>query len=139
MIDRKKVYDKYDGHCAYCGCELDFKDMQVDHARPKMHYNAETRTYFHVRNYIDGIMSVKIEQIKEFLIDGIDNLMPSCRKCNHYKRSADIEEFRLQIESLIYRLRKDYINEVAEKFGIYQYHEWDNKFYFEKVKEGLIK
>lgn len=28
---REKVYQKYNGHCAYCGCELQYKDMQVDH------------------------------------------------------------------------------------------------------------
>ena len=24
---REKVYQKYNGHCAYCGCELQYKDM----------------------------------------------------------------------------------------------------------------
>ena len=28
---RQIVYDKYNGHCAYCGCELEYKDMQIDH------------------------------------------------------------------------------------------------------------
>ena len=31
---RKQVYAKYNGHCAYCGCELEYKDMQVDHVIP---------------------------------------------------------------------------------------------------------
>lgn len=30
---RLAVYDKCNHRCAYCGCELDYKDMQVDHAR----------------------------------------------------------------------------------------------------------
>ena len=30
---REQVYQKYNGHCAYCGCELDYKDMQVDHVK----------------------------------------------------------------------------------------------------------
>ena len=30
---RQHVYEKYNGHCAYCGCELDIKDMQVDHIK----------------------------------------------------------------------------------------------------------
>lgn len=33
-ISKKKrmiVYEKYDGHCAYCGGEIAYKDMQVDH------------------------------------------------------------------------------------------------------------
>ena len=28
---RQQVYDKYNGRCAYCGCKLEYKDMQVDH------------------------------------------------------------------------------------------------------------
>ena len=28
---RMTVYQKCDGHCAYCGCDLEYKDMQVDH------------------------------------------------------------------------------------------------------------
>lgn len=31
---RKEVYRKYDGHCAYCGREIAYKDMQVDHFLP---------------------------------------------------------------------------------------------------------
>ena len=28
---RLAVYDKCNHRCAYCGCELEYKDMQVDH------------------------------------------------------------------------------------------------------------
>lgn len=28
---RQKVYEKYHEHCAYCWCELEYKDMQVDY------------------------------------------------------------------------------------------------------------
>lgn len=24
---REQVYQKYNGHCAYCGCELDYKEL----------------------------------------------------------------------------------------------------------------
>ena len=30
---REKVYNKCNGHCAYCGCELEYKNMQVDHVK----------------------------------------------------------------------------------------------------------
>ena len=29
--ERKTVYDKCNGHCAYCGCEIPFKGFNVDH------------------------------------------------------------------------------------------------------------
>lgn len=31
---RQLVYDKCGGHCAYCGKEIAYKDMQVDHIIP---------------------------------------------------------------------------------------------------------
>lgn len=31
---RQQVYEKYGGHCAYCGKALEYKDMQVDHMIP---------------------------------------------------------------------------------------------------------
>jgi 5-methylcytosine-specific restriction endonuclease McrA len=34
MTTRRLVYDKYGGRCAYCGKELRFEDMQVDHIVP---------------------------------------------------------------------------------------------------------
>lgn len=36
---RKQVYQKYNGHCAYCGCKLEYKDMQVDHVKSVFYYN----------------------------------------------------------------------------------------------------
>ena len=29
---RRKVYEKYYGHCAYCGKEIKYEEMQIDHA-----------------------------------------------------------------------------------------------------------
>lgn len=34
--ERMAVYEKTNGHCAYCGCELEYKDMQVDHVSLSM-------------------------------------------------------------------------------------------------------
>lgn len=28
---RQRVYEKYNGRCAYCGRKIEYKDMQVDH------------------------------------------------------------------------------------------------------------
>ncbi|MFT9078077.1 HNH endonuclease [Ethanoligenens sp.] len=30
---RRKIYEKTAGHCAYCGCNLQYEDMQVDHVK----------------------------------------------------------------------------------------------------------
>ena len=34
-IDRIEVYNKYGCHCAYCGHEIEYDGMQVDHLTPK--------------------------------------------------------------------------------------------------------
>ena len=40
---RELVYKKYDGHCAYCGKEIEIKDMQVDHMYPKAYGESYAR------------------------------------------------------------------------------------------------
>ena len=104
-VDRQKVYDKYNGHCAYCGKAITIKDMQVDHILSKR--NGGT--------------------------NDIANLNPSCRLCNHYKRAYSIESFRdFALGGLIKRLMKIYIFRVALDYDMISINGWDNKFYFEK-------
>ena len=105
---REQVYQKYDGHCAYCGCKLDYKDMQVDH-----------------------VISVCGKGD-----NNIDNLLPSCRMCNFYKGYADIECFRKRLETLHERLQKPFIYRLALKYGLIEEHKKKIKFYFEKEKEN---
>lgn len=69
---RQQVYGKYDRHCAYCGKEIKYKDMQVDH----------------LESYWKGGE------------DDISNYMPSCRRCNHYKRGNSLEGWRKMIEKI---------------------------------------
>ena len=108
---RLQVHSKYDGHCAYCGKVIAYKDMQVDHICPQ-------------RLYSD----------KE-VADRIENLNPSCRRCNHYKRTASVELFREMLKTLHKRTQKIYICKVAEDYGIIRIEPWDGKFYFERVSE----
>lgn len=46
---RKKLYEKYNHRCAYCGCELEYKDMQIDHVKSVYRNNdiAQTLTNTH--------------------------------------------------------------------------------------------
>lgn len=109
-IDRQKVYEKYNGHCAYCGKAITIEQMQVDHALARR--NGGT--------------------------DDISNLMPSCRLCNHYKRAADIKTFRnFLLGGLIDRLMKIYIFRVALNYGMITINDWDKTFYFEKKDKTM--
>ena len=105
--ERQQVYEKCSGHCAYCGCDLEYKDMQIDHAEPLR---------------IGGA-------------DDISNMLPACRSCNHYKATLDVEGFRRYLAGIAHRLMRDSIPfQVATRFGIVR-HMGDNvTFYFERCK-----
>jgi len=120
---RCQVYDKYNGRCAYCGKEIDYGDMQVDHAIPLagIWYGKDREK---VANMID-----------DDSINNIENLMPSCRACNFYKGVGDIEQFRNRIKNQLSHTCIDtFQSRLAIQYGIITYHEWDGKFYFEKFK-----
>jgi 5-methylcytosine-specific restriction endonuclease McrA len=104
VATRQAVYDKYAGHCAYCGKVIALKDMQVDHIHPK---------------HLGGK-------------DELSNYNPACRRCNHYKTTFTIEYFRQMIKTLHERVMKIYISKVAEDYGIIRIEPWDGKFYFER-------
>ena len=113
-IDRKAVYEKYHGHCAYCGKTIEFREMQVDHFIPIAKATADNQ-----------------EKIYSF-----ENLMPSCRRCNHYKRQSDIEVFRTMIESIPSKLmNREYIFKVGVDYGFFNPKDRDVKFYFERIEE----
>lgn len=102
---RQKVYEKYDGHCAYCGKKIEYKDMQVDHIQS---------------HYMNGS-------------DELENYNPSCRQCNFYKGTMSIEDFRVQLTKLRERLQKVYIYRLSIAYGLIDEKENTIQFYFEKV------
>ena len=107
---RQAVYAKYNGRCAYCGREIAYKDMQVDHFIPKCGWN-------------------------ESGSDDISNLMPSCRMCNHYKRAHNLETFRRYIQEIPRKLRENYIYKVGVVYGNVIENKKPILFYFEQVGE----
>ena len=111
---RQKVYEKYNGRCAYCGREIQYKDMQVDHFIAKRGWN-ESGT------------------------DDISNLMPSCRMCNHYKRANTLETFRIYIQEIPRKLRNNYIYKVGVAYGNVIENEKPIKFYFEKYQRQTMR
>lgn len=112
---RMKVWDRYNKHCAYCGKELEYKDMQVDHYMPKHAFGK------------NGIIAGRH-------INDDENLMPSCRRCNHYKRGDWPEQFRKKMTTLHERILKQYINKVALDYGIITVKPFSGEFYFEQFE-----
>ena len=107
---RETVYQKYGGHCAYCGREISYKGMQVDHFLP-----------------------LRAWGIKEPWEDDISNLMPACRMCNHYKRANSLEMFRRYIAEIPRKLRENYIYKVGVVYGNVVEHEKPITIYFEQM------
>lgn len=111
---RQQVYDKCNGHCAYCGCKLDIKDMQVDHIESvyRAEYNGKDED------------------------NTIDNYMPACRACNLYKGAMNIDEFRNRLNSTLQNTCRDSFQvKLAMKYGMLTYQPWNGRFYFEKINE----
>lgn len=103
--ERKNVYDMYHAHCAYCGTQITFRGMQIDHKQPLANGGE----------------------------DVLENMLPACRSCNHYKHTLDIEGFRTYLEDIPKRLKRDCIAyQVGARFGIVKVGEPKVVFYFEK-------
>ena len=112
---RQIVYDKYNGHCAYCGCELEYKDMQIDH--------------------IESVF--KAEYNREEVDDSLNNYNPACRACNFYKSTWSLENFRDNIQHmLIGKLRRDFNYKMLVKYGMIREDFKPVRFYFEEVENG---
>ena len=109
IAERQQIYDMFDGHCAYCGCEIDYSKMQVDH----------------------------IEPLELGGADEISNLYPSCRSCNHYKHTMTVERFRQALEHMPTVLMRDNVTyRNAVRFGLIKHPENPKvKFYFEKYQQ----
>lgn len=121
---RQMVYEKCHGHCAYCGCELAYKDMQVDHVDPCYRNDPESKTGNEVKKSSDEL-------------NQLDNLMPSCRMCNFYKSVSTLEAFRKRVqETLLPNVRRPFQFRLAEKYGLVEVHEKPIRFYFEEVAKG---
>lgn len=115
-VDRQKIYNKYNGHCAYCGRKIAYKDFQVDHYWPKFlkHWEPDRDN------------------------DRDENLKPSCRKCNIHKHGWEPEEWRKQLARQVTMLKKNTQFDRALRFGQIKITESPIVFYFEKERNKNV-
>lgn len=73
--ERNDFYKMYGGRCAYCGAQITFRGMQIDHKIP---------------------LAINCEYTKE-------NMLPACRTCRRIKGTSDIVYFRKTISLIIFR------------------------------------
>ena len=105
MNKRTTILNKYNCSCAYCGCPITSKSMEIDHMIPKRRGGTED----------------------------IGNLMPACRPCNRWKGAYLIEEFRIEIQKQVPRIRCNSGGfRMAERYGLVAEILVSVKFYFEE-------
>ena len=119
-INREEVWLKCDKRCAYCGTEISIKQMQVDHIEPHWHTITE-------------------EQSKKYKIKkgshNIENLNPSCSRCNKWKSTYSLEQFRTVIEASLDRLERDTPNfRLARDYNLIVENPHKVIFYFERME-----
>ena len=121
---RAEIKEMFGGRCAYSGTILE-DDWQIDHVKP-------------LERKKNGVA-------RKAGRDVIENMMPTQRVVNHYKRGLSLEHYRKRLMTLHRRLaklpknpkartsirRKEYLLKVAEYFGITPENPFNGEFYFE--------
>lgn len=143
---RELVYQKYGGHCAYCGKKIGMKDMQIDHFVPILrgwsdeYINAEnSRENYELWAKIFKQEGKPIPAYEEYKIvrgmDELSNYMPACRACNFRKGTMDIENFRKEVGLQAERLMQTFQGRMSAAYGLITYTPHKVEFYFEKNKQ----
>ena len=101
---RQITYEKFNGKCAYCGCDILFKDMHLDHITPK--YRGTTNQELEKYGISKGS-------------EHLDNLNPSCASCNSSKSTFTVENWRKELELKHTRLLRDNSSyRILHRFGM---------------------
>jgi len=124
--NRQKVYAKYDGKCGYCGHELRYDEMQIDHIIPKHQFN---------KGHVGPEYSVPdfLRHLTKTDANHFDNLMPACHTCNFYKGTETLYQFAESIRTIPDRMHKFGIIALGIRHGKIQGNTIPVIFYFEKV------
>ena len=128
---RAKLKMKFGGHCAYCG-ELLGDKWHADHFEPVV------RDFKFVKCQKTGFL--KTQSTGELLKpehDHIDNMMPSCIRCNLNKSSMSLEGWRRVLTNYINGLNnhgKYAMYQHAKRFGLVIETQKPVVFYFEQCE-----
>jgi 5-methylcytosine-specific restriction endonuclease McrA len=128
---RQQVFEKYNGHCAYCGVEIAPKEMQIDHIVPQRSWIDVFRNK-HIDSYFRKFVPEFLEHLTEFDLHHVDNLNPACRVCNKWKSAHYLELFRSELQDQVNRLNARSANfRIAKRFNQLTETETPIIFYFE--------
>jgi len=149
--DREKVFNKYGGKCAYCGCQL-VKGWHVDHLEPVIRLTKSIgNTYQHKvtgaiatpRDAQSDTFLEEFEWVERKVVpngfekperDCMENYMPACASCNINKHSADLESFRRLITGFMKHLNEVSTQyKIAKRYGLVVEETKPVVFYFETL------
>ena len=121
---RQQVWDKSNGFCWYCGCNLPEKGWHVDHVEPIGRYK-------NIKITENGVKH--INTCEKLHLDTIENMVPTCSKCNLFKAAWNIEQFRSELIDQVERARQYSVNfRNAERYGLIQVTNKPVIFWFEQ-------
>lgn len=123
--ERQKVFQKYGGKCAYCGCELQ-KRWHADHIEPIVRDSKWNR---------DKCRFEQTGTCRKPENETLENYNPACASCNILKGSFQLADFRRIIGQFINSLNQ-YSNQYkfAKKYGLVTETGAEVKFYFETLQ-----
>jgi 5-methylcytosine-specific restriction endonuclease McrA len=125
-VDREIIYDKCNYRCAYCGEQLLFKDMQIDHIIPQSNFIMHIKNKYKVPEFL--------KHLTENDLNHYDNLLPTCRVCNKWKDTFDLESFRYELSEQTKRLTQYSSSyRIAKKYGLIEETKKPIVFYFETI------
>ncbi len=132
--DRQLIFDKYNGKCAYCGCDLE-KGWHVDEIEPirrgweyKTDENGK-RIWNEQKNDWEKINTMMHPERLH-----TDNQNPACASCNINKHSDSLEDFRTRIKQFVESLNKYSVQyKIAKRYGLVIETGIEVKFYFETI------
>ncbi len=112
---RKSIWFKYGCCCAYCGKEIEFNEMHVDHLVPLANGG----------------------------VDNATNYMPSCDTCNLTKGTLSLEDYRNKIKHSVDDMLSSPTYKQCLNYGLIEpMHSntiQDVVFYFEECGETFIE
>jgi len=129
--DREKIFNKYGGKCAYCGCDL-VKGWHVDEIEPVR------------RNHVWNMDKKRWDMDKNNPMSHperftISNQNPSCASCNINKHSMSLEEFRKLIGGFMKHLNEANTQyKIAKRYGLVTETGNEVKFYFECLTSPIV-
>lgn len=107
---------KYEGRCAYCGCELPER-WHVDHLKP-------VRRRRFPRAGQGPMRSPKRHRL--------DNCMPSCPPCNIDKHARSLEQWRAWLTAHLRSLQRQPNYRLVRAHGLLAEQDEPVRFYFER-------